>query len=76
MAEMTYNEIVQMHNQKQDKIAGIKRGLFTPGEGQNGDIGICLHNGRHYLAIKSLGQWFFAEALKATELSRKGFFVQ
>ena len=57
---------------------GITLGKGTPQrlEGQNGDIGICLHNGRHYLAIKSLGQWFFAEALKATELSRKGFFVQ
>ena len=61
---------------KQDRIAGVKIGLLTKGDGQDGDIGLCKHNGITFIAIKNAGEWYFAEAKKSTKLSDGTFFVK
>jgi hypothetical protein len=75
MPGVVYQDFVELKSQKQDKIALVKTGLFTPGEGQDGDMGVCQYQGKYYFAIKSLGDWFFAEALRATQLSRNKHFI-
>lgn len=71
----TYQHYSRLQNQKQDKITTVKVGLFTPSDGQDGDMGVCQYQGKYYFAIKSLGDWFFAEALRATRLSRNKHFI-
>jgi hypothetical protein len=76
MPGVVYQDFVELKSQKQDRIALVKTGLFHRGEGQDGDIGICQYQGKHYFAIKSLGDWFFSEAMRATKLSGNQFIVK
>ena len=75
MPEVSYHDLTQLRNQKQNKIATIKQGLFHSGEGQDGDIGVCLYNGKHYFAVKNFGEWLFAEAIRAGKLFSKNTFT-
>ena len=53
---------------KQDKIATVKNGLFSSGDGQGGDMGICLNNGKLYFSVKTKGQWYFAELKSSKDI--------
>ena len=68
---MTYQQFSQLQSRKQDKISTIKVGLFTPGDGQDGDIGVCQYLGKTFFAIKSLGEWWFTEAARAKDLNKR-----
>ena len=72
----TYQHYSRLQNQKQDKITTVKVGLFTPGDGQDGDIGICKHLGKTFFAIKTLGEWWFSEAYRAQNLNVQVFTVK
>jgi len=46
---------------KQNTMLETKQGFFAPTEGDNGDTGICIHNGIRYFAVKVQDKWEFAQ---------------
>jgi hypothetical protein len=50
-----------LDNIKQDRLLDLKQGFFSSGEGEDGDIGICVNNATFYFSVKHSGQWYFGE---------------
>lgn len=61
-------DMVLMDDKKQDRIFSLKQGLFGKDEGQDNDIGLCVHKGIFYIAVKIQDEWHFSQTLKAKDL--------
>jgi len=46
---------------KQNSMLDIKQGFYSPSEGEDGDTGLCVNNGKRYFGVKIQDQWEFAE---------------
>tara|TARA_R110002020_G_scaffold1935_1_gene8854 strand:- start:6015 stop:6794 length:780 start_codon:yes stop_codon:yes gene_type:complete len=56
---------------KQNTMLETKQGFFAPTEGDNGDTGICIHNGTRYFAVKVNNEWQFISMQNAIKLNQE-----
>jgi len=66
--EVTQEELNLLRQQKQDRILGVKGTLLSPGDGQDGDFGVCKHKGKVLFATKVSGEWQYSEMKRAKDL--------
>lgn len=70
MPDVTQDLLFTELELKQDSILPLKHGLYSSGEGANGNLCICVHNGTHYLGIKVQSQWHYVSIINAVKLAK------
>ena len=61
MADVTEDLLITELESKQDSLLPLKHGLYSNSEGNEGDMCICINNGKKIFGIKLQGEWNFTE---------------
>ncbi|MBT7929108.1 hypothetical protein HN682_04240 [Candidatus Peregrinibacteria bacterium] len=68
MAEVTQDRLLTEINKKQDTMLDLKQGFYSPGEGENGDTGICSNAGAYFFGIKIRDRWNYTDLSSSNPL--------
>lgn len=68
MSKVNEEQLFTELDKKQDVMLNEKQGFFTNNEGEDGDMGVCMVNGKAYISTKIKGNWHFSELKQAKDL--------
>ena len=68
MSKVNEEQLFTELDKKQDVMLNEKQGFFINSEGEDGDMGVCMGNGKAYISTKIKGNWHFSELKQAKDL--------
>ncbi len=72
MADVTQDLLFTELDTKQDTLLPLKHGLYSSGEGNDGDMCVCINNGKKIFGVKFQGEWNYTELTLESETLDKG----
>jgi len=61
MSDVTQDLLFTELETKQDTLLPLKQGLYSSGEGNDGDMCVCINNGKKVFGVKLQGEWNYTE---------------
>ena len=61
MSDVTQDLLFTELETKQDTLLPLKHGLYSSGEGSDGDMCVCINNGKKVFGVKLQGEWNYTE---------------
>ena len=72
MADVTQDLLTTELETKQDTLLPLKQGLYSSGEGNDGDMCVCIQNGKKIFGVKFQGEWNYTELTLESDPFDKG----
>ena len=72
MADVTQDLLTTELETKQDTLLPLKQGLYSSGEGNDGDMCVCINNGKKIFGVKFQGEWNYTELTLESDPFDKG----
>ena len=72
MADVTQDLLFTELETKQDTLLPLKHGLYSSGEGNDGDMCVCINNGKKIFGVKFQGEWNYTELTLESDTLDKG----
>ena len=72
MADVTQDLLTTELDTKQDTLLPLKQGLYSSGEGNDGDMCVCINNGKKIFGVKFQGEWNYTELTLESDPFDKG----
>ena len=72
MADVTQDLLTTELETKQDTLLPLKHGLYSSAEGNDGDMCVCIKNGKKIFGVKFQGEWNYTELTLKSETLDKG----
>lgn len=71
MSDVTQDMLFTQLDKKQDEMLPPKNGLYSNGEGEDGDSCVCMHNGTYFFGVKMNGNWKYISMIDSKRLSNE-----
>ena len=72
MADVTQDLLTTELDTKQDTLLPLKQGLYSSAEGNDGDMCVCINNGKKIFGVKFQGEWNYTELTLESDPFDKG----
>ena len=72
MTDVTQDLLTTELETKQDTLLPLKQGLYSNAEGNDGDMCVCINNGKKIFGVKFQGEWNYTELTLESDTLDKG----